>query len=298
MRERIADFFQPHIAAFRDAQGAGKHVGRVFEDLVHFVMALDEKARALELHAIGVLNRLAGLNAQHHVLRVRVVLAEIVAVVGGDQRKAKIFFQTEQVGVDAVFLFQALVLNFQEEIVRAENIAVGGGRIPGRVVVVFHQAFGDFAFQAAGKSDQSFGVLGQKLLAHPRLVIEAAQRGFRGDLGQIAVAFLVFRENQKMVISVALGWSALDVVVVLLADVELAADDRLHPGLVGGIDEMDRAKDVAMIGHGHRGHPELFHALDKLLHVAGAVEHGIVGMEVQVDELGHGSPWRTCLALF
>ncbi len=101
-----------------------------------------------------------------------------------------------------------------------------------------------------------------------------------------------------MVIGVTLGRSALDVVVVLFADVKLAADDRLHPGLVRGIDEMDSTEDIAVVGHGDRGHAQLFHALDKLFHVAGAVEHGVVGMEVQVNELGHGSPWRTCLFLF
>ena len=48
------------------------------------------------------MDRLARLNADHHVLRVGIVFAEIVAVVGGNQRKAKIFFQLEQVGMDAV----------------------------------------------------------------------------------------------------------------------------------------------------------------------------------------------------
>ena len=104
MREGIADFFQPQVAAFGDAQGPGKHVGRIFEHLEHLVVALDVEARALELHAVGVLNRLAGLNADHHVLGVGVVFAQIVAVVGGDQRQAEFFFQPEQVGMDAVLL--------------------------------------------------------------------------------------------------------------------------------------------------------------------------------------------------
>ena len=32
MRERVADFFQPHIAAFGDLQRAGQHLRRVRED--------------------------------------------------------------------------------------------------------------------------------------------------------------------------------------------------------------------------------------------------------------------------
>jgi hypothetical protein len=133
---------------------------------------------------------------------------------------------------------------------------------------------------------------GKKLFTDARLVVKTAQRRFRRDLCQVAVAFLVFRKHQKVVIGIAFRRSALDVVVVFLADVKLAADDRLHSRLVGRVDEMHRAKDVAMVGHGDCGHTELFHALDELFHVASAVEHGIVGMQVQVDELGHG--WLCC----
>src|SRR5579862_8529267 len=287
VRKGIADFLQPHVAAFGDAQGASENVGRVFEDTQHFVVTLDKKIAALELHAIGILNRLAGLDAEHHVLGVGVVFAEVVTVVGRDQRQAEIFFQTEQIGVDAMFLLQALILNLKKEIVGTKNVAVGCSGIAGGIVIFFHQPLGHFAFQAARESDQTFGVFGEKLLAHPRLVVKPAQRGFGSDLGQVAVAFLAFRENQKMVVGITVGRSALDIVVVLLADVQLAANDGFDAGLVRGIDEMDRAKNVAVVGHGDRRHTHLFDALDKLFDVAGAVEHGVIGMEMQVDELGH-----------
>ena len=71
--------------------------GAIFEDAVHFVVALDEKSGALELHAIGVLDGLAGLYAQHHILGVGVVFAEVMAVIGGDQREPQFFFQAKQV---------------------------------------------------------------------------------------------------------------------------------------------------------------------------------------------------------
>ena len=75
--------------------------------------------------------------------------------------------------------------------------------------------------------------------------------------------------------------------VVLLADVQLAADDRLDARGLGGVHEMHRAKDVAVIGHGHGRHAEFLHALDQLLDVASAVEHRVIGVQVQMDELRH-----------
>ena len=125
-------------------------------------------------------------------------------------------------------------------------------------------------------------MLGEKFLADARLVVEAVQRGLRGDLHQVAVAFFVLSQHQQVVVGVALGRGAM---VVLLADVELAADDRLHAGVFGRIDELDCAKDVAVIGHGHGGHAEFLDALDEFLDIAGAVEHGVIGMQVQMDEL-------------
>jgi len=77
-------------------------------------------------------------------------------------------------------------------------------------------------------------------------------------------------------------------VVVFLADVEFAADDGLHARMLGRVDEVDRAKNIAVIGHGHGGHAKLFYALTKFFDVTSAVEHGVVGVEVEVDELGHG----------
>ena len=52
-------------------------------------------------------------------------------------------------------MLQSLVLNLQEEIFFAEDVAIVAGRLARGVVLVFHQPFGDFALQAARKSDQS-----------------------------------------------------------------------------------------------------------------------------------------------
>ena len=186
--------------------------------------------------------------------------------------------------MDAMFHRQALILNFEVEILFPEDVGESACSGAGRVVVALCQTFGDLAFEASGEADQAAGVFGEKFLADARLVVKAVQRGFRGDLHQVAVAFFVLSKYQQVVVGIALRRRAM---VVFLADVELATDDRLHAGVFGRIDEVDCAKNVAMVGHGHGGHAHLFHALAKFLDVTGAVEHGVVRMQVQVDELGH-----------
>ncbi len=286
LRKRVRDFFEAQAAALGNIDGARQHVGRVFEHAVHLFVVLDEELRAVELHARRVADRLARLYADHHVLRVRVIFAQVVAVVGRDQRQAEILFQLEQAGMNAVLKFQALILNLKEEIVLAENVGVGSGRRARGFVIVFHQALGDFALQASREADEPAGVLRQKFLADARLVIEAVQRSLGGDLDQVAVSLFVFGEHQQVVVGVAFGSGA---VVFLFADVKFAADDGLHAMLVRRVDEMHRAENVAVIGHGDGGHAEFVHALAELFDVTGAIEQGIIGVQVQVDELGHGS---------
>ena len=90
-----------------------------------------------------------------------------------------------------------------------------------------------------------------------------------------------------MVISIAVRRRALDAMVVLFADVKLTADDWLDSRGFCSVNEMHSAKNIAVVGHGHGGHAEFFYTLAELLDVTSTVEHGIVSVEMEVDELRH-----------
>ncbi len=121
-------------------------------------------------------------------------------------------------------------------------------------------------------------MLGEKFFAHARLVVEAVQRSFGGDLYQIAIAFFVFCQHQQMVVGIAFGRSALDVVIVFFADVEFAADDRLDSVFLRGIDKVHCAENVAVIGHRDGRHAEFLHAGAEFFDVAGAIEQGVISV--------------------
>src|SRR3989441_12722618 len=83
--------------------------------------------------------------------------------------------------------------------------------------------------------------------------------------------------------------------------VELAAQDRLDAGLLGGQVEVDGAEEVAVIGERQRRELELLRALDELLELRRAVEQAVLGMDGQVDELAvlhqvAATPVRWCSA--
>src|SRR6266487_5768171 len=123
-------------------------------------------------------------------------------------------------------------------------------------------------------------MLREEFLADSWLVVKTVQRRFRRDLHQVAIAFLVFGQDQKMVVGIAIRRRAFDAMIVLLADVQLAADDGLNSGGLGGIHEVHGAKNIAMVGHSHGRHAQLFYAPTQLVYVTSAVEHGVVSMKM------------------
>ena len=123
-----------------------------------------------------------GLDAHQHFLRVRIRLGQIVAVIRGDQRDAGFARKTDEIAIDARLDFHALVLNLEEEIALAENIAQAI-RIRARLIVFLgKQRVGHFAPQARGQRDQPFAVARQQLVIHARLVVKAVEESGRDQL--------------------------------------------------------------------------------------------------------------------
>jgi hypothetical protein len=88
-----------------------------------------------------------------------------------------------------------------------------------------------------------------------------------------------------MVVGIAFGRRAM---VILLADIEFAADDGLYTSVLSRVYEVDCAKNIAVVGHGHSRHAQLFYPLTKFFDITGAVKQRVIGVQVQVNELGHG----------
>ena len=155
----------------------------------------------------------------------------------------------------------------------------------GLVVVAGDEVFAELAAEAAGEADEAFGVFGEVALADAGLAVEAVERGLGGDADEVAVAFFVLGEDEEVVVVVAFAGGA---VVFVFGDVELAAEDGLDAFFFGGVEEVDGAVDVAVVGHGDGLLAEGGDAVDEFVDVAGAVEEGVLGVEMEVGEFGHG----------
>ena len=148
-REWILDLVQLEVAALGDGQCSFQYVFAAVKKPRHLAGALDEKLVAVEFEPVLVIDRLARLHADQHVLRVRVILTEIMAVIGRHHGNAQLFFQAEKIGVDAVLFGQPLVLNFHEEVIRAKDLAIEAGGAASGFILSCQQVFAHLARQAA-----------------------------------------------------------------------------------------------------------------------------------------------------
>src|SRR5438270_8205218 len=105
-----------------------------------------------------------------------------MTVVGGHQRNPKICLKAEKIRVDAMLHLQSLILDLQKEVLLTKDVGVLRRGRSCSVILLFHQALGDFALQATGKGNQSLRVFGKKPLTDSRLVIKAVKGSLRRDL--------------------------------------------------------------------------------------------------------------------
>ena len=63
------------------------------------------------------------------------------------------------------------------------------------------------------------------------------------------------------------------------------------PALARLVVEDDRREHVAVLGDRHRRHLQLHRLVEQLLDPAGAVEQRVLGVQMEMDEVGHGDAY-------
>ena len=141
----------------------------------------------------------------------------------------------------------------------------------------------DLARHAGGAADQALVVLLQHLVAHAGLVVHALDVPGGHDLHEVPVPRVILRQEDEVVVLLVLV--VLETMVVVLRDIDLAAEDRLDLRmLLRHVGEVLDAVHIAVVGDGQARHFQLLRPAEELLDVAHPVEDGILGMDVQVYE--------------
>ena len=104
-----------------------------------------------------------------------------------------------------------------------------------------------------------------------------------GDhLHKVAVAGFVLRQQGEMIGGVALVRGP--VLHLTRGHVSLASDDRFQPSFRRFLVKFDRAMEIAVVGNRDRRHPKFLRLFHQLLHPHRAIEEGVFGVEMEVNE--------------
>ncbi len=296
-----------HVDPLGDQQGVVARLGVVAPQLAHLRRGLEVVAVAVEREALARpvagrdVHRRAGVDAEQVLLARRVLAHDVVAVVGRQQRDPQVLRQLEQVGAHPRLDAEAVVHQLEEVVVAPEDVLVVRRHLPRRGVVAVAQVDLDLAGRAARRTDEALAVLGQELAVRARLLEEAVAPRPRGEPEEVVHPLRGLAEQRHVRVGaarrhvVAAAVVEVDALALEAADVGrevgLDADDRLDPGVGRLAPELVGTEHVAVVGHRHRRHPQLRRALGELRQARRAVEHGVLGVHVQVDErvrTGHG----------
>jgi len=154
-------------------------------------------------------------------------------------------------------------------------VGVGAGLVVAALGEPAREARG----QAARQDDQALTVRRQLGEVDRRLAaVEALEEPGRAQPHEVAVA-LIGGRHEGQVVALGLLRAAVRVVVDV---VDLAADDRLDPVLLGRLVELDGAVHHTMVGQRERRLPEGRGALGERVDLARPVEQRVLGVDVQV----------------
>ena len=208
---------------------------------------------------------------------------EEVDIVRGDEPEVERAGDFDEVGIDAALGVEAEIVDFDEVIFRAKDLAVfRGGRL-GFFKIPIGDLRGDLALEATAQRDEPLRMGRKAFVVHARLVVKPLEESGSGEFDEVAVALVIYCEQGEVeggVLrrgGVAIGHRS-------RRDIDLTADNRLHAGLRGGLVKWNRRVHVAVVSDGDGGHSQGGGFFHQIARTDRSIEQGKLRVAMQVDE--------------
>ena len=281
-----------HIAHLRNFRGVFHGALVIAEELRHLRFAAEVEVPGLVAHPVLVLQELARLDAQQHIVGLCVFFAEVMGVVGADHGEACLLVEPQDLPVHDGLVPDTMVLDLQIEPVRAEEL----GQLQGVLFCVFilavAQLLGNFTGQAGRKGDEALMVLSQQGHVDAGLDVKPFRPGHGNHIGEVAVALLILTQQHQVA---AFRIELMDLVEPGAARrryIDLTADDGFDPlGLAGAV-KVDSAVHGAVVRDGTGSLSHFLHHPGQILDTAGTVQKAEFRMDMKMDERHGKTPFQ------
>jgi hypothetical protein len=175
-----------------------------------------------------------------------------------------------------------VIVQFDKEIFRAENVPIFGRALFRLLDVVCLNCGVDFARETATEPDQSFRMGREKFLIDPRRVMKTIEVRGRDQLHEIPVARLVLRQQREVIRCIAPRSGT--VFVRSRSNISFATNDRFHSSALRFLVKFNRPKQIAVISDCNCGHLEFSCFFHQLFHPDGAIQQRVFRVQVQMNE--------------
>ena len=139
-RQMVLAEFKVKITGIGNKLSIIHRLRKVCKDFSHFVFAFQIELVVRKAHTVLIIESGRGLDGQQHIMGLGVFLAHIMYIVGGHKGHIQFAPQPDQIILYGHFLLKTLVLDFQIEIPRSEDIQKCLRFSPGAGIIVNQQA--------------------------------------------------------------------------------------------------------------------------------------------------------------
>ena len=277
---------RPERTALGDLDGGGQRLRNVGKQDRHFGAGL-ETVIGRQLLAIGLGDQAAAGDAQQRVMRLVIVIAGEIRLVGRDQRQALGIGEIDQAAFDAALLVDAVALQFDIEAV-AEQISQPVAARRGQRGVIAMQRQRDRPLGAAGQRDQVLRVALEPFELDVRgLMDRRLQERPRVQPHQAAIAALARRQQHDSRRCRSQRVARIGILVAEI-DREFQADDRLDAVARHLVGEFQRPEHVVGVGQRQRRLAVRFGEFAELGDLDRTLQQRIGRMNVEMNESGVG----------
>ena len=188
--------------------------------------------------------------------------------------------QPQHIGIDVLFLFQTLVLQFQIEVARSKDFSKRLGFGFCTVIVVLHKTVLDFPGQTGRQADEPVAVHPQHVLVDTRFIVISFGESKGYDFNQVLISLLVFRKQHKMtLVLVLIGFL---IQHSALGRIDLTADNRLDTLFLAFFIKINHTEHDAVVCDSHAVHAQLLHPAHQFLDPGCTVQQTVFGMYMQM----------------
>jgi hypothetical protein len=110
----------------------------------------------IELHPVGIADRLSRLQTQHQLMRPGVFLLQIVTIIRAGQRNPEFLVDFNQAGIGHPLMIKSVRLHLEIKMIPAKDLLKFAGHRHGTVHVFLADEIRNFTTQAAGQGDNAF----------------------------------------------------------------------------------------------------------------------------------------------